>query len=59
MTPEQKKAEDNIEWLQSLALARNDIAKAAIEYVKAMDLGTRKDQTDSLKRLREAVRRLV
>jgi hypothetical protein len=49
--------EDNIEWLQSLALARNDIAKAAIAYVYAVDHLPRRDQTERLNQLREAVRK--
>lgn len=50
--------EQNIEWLQSLALARNEICQEAISYVRALDLGTRKDQTDAIQRLRAAVRKL-
>lgn len=55
---EMTETDENIEWLQSLALARNEICKEAIAYIKALDIGARKDQTDTLARLREAVRKL-
>lgn len=37
----------------------SDIAKAAVAYVYAVDHQTRKDQTEALKKLREAVRRMA
>jgi hypothetical protein len=51
-------SEENIEWLQSLALARNEIVKAALAYVYAVDHLPRRDQTERLNRLREAVRKV-